>query len=84
MDIGELKKCAFLILKKDLSHVFGKDCQILSPQGSEERISDTLEEYLRIGSTNTYESIWSALQMGTVCGVLCRYSTKHSTICSKQ
>ena len=53
--------CFFNLKKKDLSHVFEKDCQILSPKGSEEWISDTLEKYLRIGSTNTFESIWSAL-----------------------
>ena len=45
--------CFFNLKKKDLSHVFEKDCQILSPKGSEEWISDTLEKYLRIGSTNT-------------------------------
>ena len=61
--MGNLRNVLFLILKKDLSHVFEKDRQILSPKGSEEWISDTLEKYLRIGSTNTFESIWSALDV---------------------
>ena len=51
----------FFNLKKDLSHVFEKYCQILSPKVSEEWISDPLEKDPRIGSTNTFESIWSAL-----------------------
>jgi len=49
------------LLKKDLRNGSEKDFQILLQKGFEGWISDPWKKDLRIGSTNPFERIWSAL-----------------------